>query len=90
MLRVSPRSTLLFQVSLRWVYEQGVSFVVKTYKQERLKENLQIFDWELTDEDRFKISQIPHHKKFAGFTYIFKPEGEFTSVDISEINPEED
>ncbi|CAD6218895.1 unnamed protein product [Miscanthus lutarioriparius] len=84
------RGKTVAQVSLRWVYEQGVSLVVKTYKQERLKENLEIFDWELTDEDRFKISQIPHHKKLAGFAYIFKPEGEFTSVDISEINPEED
>jgi 3''-deamino-3''-oxonicotianamine reductase len=66
-----------------------VSFVVKTYKKERLKENLEIFDWELTDEDRVKISRIPQ-KKLSGFAFMFMPEGEFTSVDVSEINPIEE
>jgi diketogulonate reductase-like aldo/keto reductase len=82
----SHRSTLLLlQVSLRWVYEQGVSIVVKTYNKERLRQNLELFDWELTDEDRLKISQIPQ-KKLQGGAFMFYPEGEFTSVDISEIN----
>lgn len=83
------RGKTVAQVSLRWVFEQGVSFVVKTYKKERLKENLEIFDWELTDEDRVKISRIPQ-KKLSGFSFMFKPEGEFTSVDVSEINPIEE
>ncbi|CAL5073882.1 unnamed protein product [Urochloa decumbens] len=79
------RGKSVAQVSLRWVYEQGVSLVVKTYNKERLKQNLEIFDWELTDEDRLKISQIPQ-KKLEGGAFMFAPEGEFTSVDISEIN----
>ncbi|RLN35089.1 aldose reductase [Panicum miliaceum] len=79
------RGKSVAQVALRWVYEQGVSIVVKTYNKERLKQNLEIFDWELTDEDRLKISQIPQ-KKLHGGAFMFYPEGEFTSVDISEIN----
>lgn len=50
------------QISLRWVYEQGVSFVAKSFNKERMKENLQIFDWCLTEEDSNKIDQLPQHK----------------------------
>ncbi|XP_031273458.1 non-functional NADPH-dependent codeinone reductase 2-like [Pistacia vera] len=47
------------QVSLRWVYEQGVSLVVKSFDRERMKENLEIFDWQLSAEELQKIEQIP-------------------------------
>ncbi|XP_031248212.1 non-functional NADPH-dependent codeinone reductase 2-like [Pistacia vera] len=47
------------QVSLRWVYEQGVSLVVKSFDGERMKENLEIFDWRLSAEELQKIEQIP-------------------------------
>ena len=50
------------QVALRWVYEQGVSLVAKSYNKERMKQNLQIFDWSLSEEELEKISQIPQRK----------------------------
>ncbi|KAG2696684.1 hypothetical protein I3843_07G069300 [Carya illinoinensis] len=50
------------QISLRWVYEQGVSFVAKSFNKERMKENMQIFDWCLIEEDSNKINQLPQHK----------------------------
>ncbi|KAJ0677967.1 putative D-galacturonate reductase [Helianthus annuus] len=50
------------QISLRWLYEQGVSFIVKSFNKERMKQNLDIFDWALTQEDLNKISQIPQRK----------------------------
>ncbi|KAJ9554343.1 hypothetical protein OSB04_018388 [Centaurea solstitialis] len=50
------------QISLRWMYEQGVSFVVKSFNTERMKQNLDIFDWSLTEEESIKISQIPQQK----------------------------
>ncbi|CAH1431157.1 unnamed protein product [Lactuca virosa] len=50
------------QISLRWIYEQGVSFVVKSFNTERMKQNLDIFDWSLTEEELNKISQIPQRK----------------------------
>ncbi|KAL6838332.1 hypothetical protein ACP4OV_031836 [Aristida adscensionis] len=73
------------QVSLRWIYEQGVTSIVKSYNKERLKQNLGIFDWELTNEDCLKISQLPQ-KKVATTTLLFPQEGEFTSVDLSDID----
>ncbi|ESW17609.1 hypothetical protein PHAVU_007G253700 [Phaseolus vulgaris] len=46
------------QVSLRWLYEQGVSIAVKSYNKERMKQNLEIFDWSLTRDDHEKINHI--------------------------------
>ncbi|TKW04639.1 hypothetical protein SEVIR_7G122700v4 [Setaria viridis] len=82
------RGKTIAQVSLRWIYEQGVTSIAKSYNMERLKQNLEIFDWELTDEDRLKISQIPQKKVVKG-TDLFSREGEFTSVDAADLNVEE-
>ncbi|EXB67442.1 hypothetical protein L484_009522 [Morus notabilis] len=43
------------QVCLRWVYEQGVSLLVKSFNKERMKENLDIFDWKLSGEESAKM-----------------------------------
>lgn len=64
---------------MRWLYEQGVTWIVKSFNKERLKENLDIFDWKLTKEDQLKISQIPQ-KKYVTAAALFSTEGEFTSV----------
>ncbi|KAI3696164.1 hypothetical protein L1987_79174 [Smallanthus sonchifolius] len=50
------------QISLRWLYEQGVSIAVKSFNTERMKQNLDIFDWSLTEEELNKIDQIPQRK----------------------------
>ncbi|RZC71282.1 hypothetical protein C5167_034478 [Papaver somniferum] len=49
-------------IALRWVYQQGVSMVVKSFNKERMTQNVQIFDFELTEEASNKISQLPQHK----------------------------
>ncbi|KAK4589595.1 hypothetical protein RGQ29_020246 [Quercus rubra] len=56
------RGKTVAQVCLRWVYEQGAALIVKSYNKERLKENLQIFDWELSEDDYDKIGQIKQHR----------------------------
>ncbi|KAH7516193.1 hypothetical protein FEM48_Zijuj10G0109400 [Ziziphus jujuba var. spinosa] len=58
------------QVCLRWVYEQGVSLVVKSFKEERIAENLDILDWKLTAEELRKISQIPQKRCLLAEQYI--------------------
>ncbi|KAF0890280.1 hypothetical protein E2562_002693 [Oryza meyeriana var. granulata] len=72
------------QISLRWIYEQGASMVTTSTKRDRLKENIEIFDWQLSDEDRLKISQIPQHKKVSVLS-ILCPDG-VSSVDLSEVD----
>ncbi|KAL2967828.1 hypothetical protein AAZX31_16G195800 [Glycine max] len=36
------------QIALRWIFEQGVTPVVKSFNKVRMNENLQIFDWNLS------------------------------------------
>ena len=60
----------LIKVCLRWVYEQGVSLLVKSFNKERMKANLEIFDWELTAEESQKISQLPQRKGFPAIEFI--------------------
>nr|ACN33799.1 unknown [Zea mays] len=78
------RGKSVAQISLRWIYEQGASVVVKSFGRDRLKENVEIFDWELTNEDRRKISQIPQHKRVTVLG-ILSPDG-VSSVDLAELD----
>nr|TKW04629.1 hypothetical protein SEVIR_7G122000v2 [Setaria viridis] len=78
------RGKSVAQISLRWIYEQGASMVVKSLKRERLKENIEIFDWELSDGDRSKIGQIPQ-RKLITVQNLLCPEG-ISSVDISDVD----
>ncbi|EMS45203.1 NAD(P)H-dependent 6'-deoxychalcone synthase [Triticum urartu] len=66
------RGKTVAQVALRWIYEQGVTPIVKSFSKERLKENLGIFDWGLADDDLRKIGQIPQKKivKAAGIAVL--------------------
>ncbi|GMP59520.1 hypothetical protein CsSME_00022780 [Camellia sinensis var. sinensis] len=64
------RGKSVAQVCLRWVYEQGVSVLVKSFNEERIKENLHIFDWELSAQDSEMINQILQRKGFPGVEFI--------------------
>ena len=44
------------QVALRWNIQRGVAVTTKSTTEERIKENLDLFDFELTDEEMATIS----------------------------------
>jgi len=46
------------QVSLRWLVQQNVAAIPRTSKLERLQENIDVFDFALSDEDMAKISAM--------------------------------
>nr|CAB3495053.1 unnamed protein product [Digitaria exilis] len=54
------------QVCIRWVYEQGDVVIIKSFNESRMRENLDIFDWELTDDDRRKIN-LPESRGLYNF-----------------------
>ncbi|KAJ9172099.1 hypothetical protein P3X46_015382 [Hevea brasiliensis] len=58
------------QICLRWAYEQGVCILVKSFHSERMKENLDIFNWTLSEEELKKISEIPQSRGSSGVDYI--------------------
>lgn len=61
---------MFMQIALRWIYEQGASAIVKSFNTERMKQNLEIFEWELSKEDLEKISQIPQQKLYKGELFV--------------------
>lgn len=46
------------QVIVRWLVEQDVVVLAKTVKPERMAENLDVFDFSLTDEDKAAIATL--------------------------------
>ncbi|AQY50424.1 2,5-diketo-D-gluconic acid reductase [Listeria weihenstephanensis] len=46
------------QVITRWLLEQGIIVLAKSVKPERMQENLDVFDFELTDADKEKIATL--------------------------------
>ncbi|XP_056168784.1 methylecgonone reductase-like [Syzygium oleosum] len=69
------------QAALRWIYEQGSSIIVKSSNEERMRGNLQILGWELSQDDleRMKL-QIPQRRGCAGEIFIVE-DGPYKSVD---------
>ncbi|KAF8399348.1 hypothetical protein HHK36_015213 [Tetracentron sinense] len=74
------RGKTLAQVCLRWVYEQGVIVLVKSFNEERMKENLEIFDWALSQEESKKITQLPQYRGLSGDSFV-SVNGPFKSVE---------
>ena len=52
------------QVVLRWGIQRGTSVVPKSSRVERMKENLDIFDFELSAEDMRSISVLNQNRRF--------------------------
>ncbi|XP_042011706.1 methylecgonone reductase-like [Salvia splendens] len=68
------------QVALRWIYEQGASMIVKSFNRERMRENLQVFDWKVGDEYGEKIKEIPQNRVVKGEEFV-GPDVEYKSVE---------
>nr|XP_043639151.1 D-galacturonate reductase-like [Erigeron canadensis] len=76
------RKKTIAQITLRWIFEQGVSVVVKSYNIERMKQNIDIFDWSLTEDELYKISQIPQQKQiYLIGTMVIEPNDVMAEID---------
>ena len=52
------------QVVLRWNVQRGCAAIVKSSKIERLQENIDIFDFELSDQEMASISALNKNRRF--------------------------
>ncbi|XP_006649702.2 deoxymugineic acid synthase 1 [Oryza brachyantha] len=68
------------QVCLRWVYEQGDCLIVKSFDETRMRENLDIVGWELTEEERRRIAGIPQRKINRALRFVSE-QGPYKSLD---------
>ena len=58
------------QVSLRWLVQQGVVVIPRTSKVERLEENFDLFDFELSDAEMQEIAGLARGGgRIVNFTY---------------------
>ncbi|TVU31410.1 hypothetical protein EJB05_23094, partial [Eragrostis curvula] len=73
------RGKTVAQVCMRWVYEQGDCVITKTFNEQRMRENLSIFNWELTEEDCRKISSLPESR--GNYDFLVHESGPFKTVD---------
>ena len=46
------------QVILRWLYDRGIAVACRSVREERMKENIDIFDFELSKEDIENIKEL--------------------------------
>ncbi|KAF8666058.1 hypothetical protein HU200_053764 [Digitaria exilis] len=72
------RGKTVAQVALRWLHEQGVCFVARSFNRERLKQNMELFDWELSEDDKAMIMQIPQRRACHGEFFV-SPDGPYKS-----------
>ncbi|MCA9222592.1 MAG: aldo/keto reductase [Planctomycetales bacterium] len=52
------------QVILRWGVQRGTAIIPKTSKPERLRENLGLFDFELTADEMHAINSLDQHRRY--------------------------
>src|SRR6478609_4243087 len=54
----------LAQIVLHWAVQRGTAAIPKTSKVERLRENLSVFDFELSSDEMNAISALDRHRRF--------------------------
>lgn len=57
------------QISLRWLVQQGVVVIPRTSKAERLKENIALFDFELTAAEMKEIAGLARGGRIVNWSY---------------------
>jgi diketogulonate reductase-like aldo/keto reductase len=53
------------QISLRWLLQKGIVVIPKASSKKHLKENLNVFDFEVSNEDMRKIDSIKTQKRLV-------------------------
>ncbi|GGJ57503.1 aldo/keto reductase [Deinococcus roseus] len=62
-------SKTVAQVILRWLIQRDIPVVVKSTQPERLRENIDVFDFQLTQDEMQAILAVDRQQVLAGFTH---------------------
>ncbi|KAL6905441.1 hypothetical protein ACP4OV_003042 [Aristida adscensionis] len=73
------RGKTIAQICIRWAYEQGDCVIVKSFNEKRMQENLDIFDWELTEEDHRRIDELPESR--GNYDFFVHESGPYKTAD---------
>ncbi|KAI4323819.1 hypothetical protein L6164_023398 [Bauhinia variegata] len=69
------------QVALRWALSKGSSVIVKSFNQERMKENIGSFGLRLEDEDMFDFDQLEERKIMRGEFLVNETTSPYKSIE---------
>ncbi|KAJ8424614.1 hypothetical protein Cgig2_000537 [Carnegiea gigantea] len=77
-LKKSPAQTLI-----KWALQRGTSVIPKSTNPDRIKENIQVFGWDIPEEDFNALSTIKEQKRILDGVIVFvnKKDGPFKSVE---------
>ncbi len=59
------------QIALRFLVQRGISVIPKSKREERLVENINIFDFSLTNDEMEKIKKIDRNETLFSWTKCF-------------------
>lgn len=68
------------QIILISIVQQRASAVPKTFNKERMKPNLDIVDWELSEDEMNKIKRIPQRRLRSAESFVSEA-GPYKSLD---------
>ena len=58
----SHRNKTIAQIALRWLIQRGIPIIPKSTHKERIEENIDILDFELSNDEMEKINQLDKGK----------------------------
>ncbi|KAL2484903.1 NAD(P)-linked oxidoreductase superfamily protein [Abeliophyllum distichum] len=70
------------QVLVRWAIQRGTSAIPKSSNSERIKENINVFGWEISEEDFQALCSIQQQERVLNGEILFvnKTDGPYTTV----------
>lgn len=55
---------------LKWILERGVAAIPKSTNKNRLSENINLFDFELTKDDMLAINELDQGLRICDFGFL--------------------
>ncbi|RMZ56070.1 hypothetical protein APUTEX25_004494, partial [Auxenochlorella protothecoides] len=68
------------QVALRWALQRGTSFLPKSTNEDRIKQNADVWDWELSEEAMAKLNGIAHQQRMVDGSFWLSEEGPYKTL----------
>ena len=68
------------QVLIRWALQHGTSVIPKSVHAERIRENFEVFDWEIPAEQFHALSTLEPQTRFLRADYLVQAGGPYKSV----------
>ncbi|CAI9098266.1 OLC1v1034883C1 [Oldenlandia corymbosa var. corymbosa] len=69
------------QIALRWGLQKGHSVLPKSTNEQRIIENLDVYDWSIPDDLFVKFSDIEQTRLLRGHVFVDETYGEYKTVD---------